>query len=655
MIDSIYIGISGVQSHQTRINVISNNVANINTNGYKAGRANFGDIMSQTLSEGAGASGTTAAINPVQSGLGVKVSSIDTIQTQGSIQTTGIDTDLAIEGEGHFVLSDGSRDYYSRDGTFSFDPNGKLMDPGSGLVVQGNLATEAGSLKSEVEDLVIPLDRESKAEATAQIQLSGNLDVSGNGSGPPVWSTATEFGQPASLAGTPGFPLDLSDLTEARLQVSVEENGVPTESTINVPPRTYADRLELVAELNAQISANGALKDKVLFKADDTGQVILRSIGGGDGVSLSVDNADATVDVATRLGLTPNTQQAGTAVASTDLLNSLANIGQDLNDGDIIRFAGNKPTGERFDGTFTFEAGVSDSLGDLLAVVESVYGGVQAGIDPEDGRLVLTDQVSGDRVVGFDINLSLLDSGVGSGIFGDEPPFEFSTNTQVFDEKGDVHSLTVFFTKSVVANEWNWTATVDGVTPDAGNNGKALFNEDGTLRSFEAADQSALVFQPGDGTPEMRVDLNAGGNERLGGLTQFVAPSSVSVREQDGRAAGNLVSVNIAADGSINGLFSNGDSEILGRVSLASFSNPGGLRREGDNMFSRTEASGQAVVGTAESTVQARIRSGAVELSNVDLSEQFTNLIVSQRGFQASARSITTSDELLSELVSLKR
>ena len=119
--------------------------------------------------------------------------------------------------------------------------------------------------------------------------------------------------------------------------------------------------------------------------------------------------------------------------------------------------------------------------------------------------------------------------------------------------------------------------------------------------------------------------------------------------------AGNLVSVNISGDGSINGLFSNGDSQTLGRVSLASFSNAGGLRREGDNLFSRTESSGQAVIGAAESTVQARIRSGAVELSNVDLSEEFTNLIVSQRGFQASARSITTSDELLSELVSLKR
>ena len=655
MIDSIYIGITGVQSHQTRINVISNNVANINTTGYKAGRVSFGDVMSQTLSEGRGANGTVSATNPLQSGLGVEVASIDTVQSQGSVQTTGIDTDLAIEGEGHFVLSDGTRQYYSRDGTFSFDPNGRLIDPGSGLVVQGNLATEDGDLKSEVEDLVIPLDRESQAQATSQIQLSGNLDVSGNGSGAPVWSTNTQFGQPAALAGTPGFPLDMSDLEEARLQISVEAEGVPTESTINIPTVSYADRLELVSALNAQVSANGALKDKVLFEADGEGQVILRSVAGGDGISLSVENADAAVDVASRLGLTPNTEQSGTGVASTDLLNSLANIGQDLNDGDIIRFAGNKPTGERFDGTFTFEEGTSDTLGDLLGVIETVYGGVQAGIDPDDGRLVLTDEGSGDRVVGFDINLSLLDSGVGSGIFGDNPPFEFSTNTQVFDEKGDVHSLTVFFTKSVVANEWNWTATVDGVTPDAGNNGKAVFNEDGTLRSFEASDSSALVFQPGDGTPEMRIELDAAGNERLGGLTQFVAPSSVSVREQDGRSAGNLVSVNISGDGAINGLFSNGDSQTLGRVSLASFSNAGGLRREGDNLFSRTESSGQAVIGAAESTVQARIRSGAVELSNVDLSEEFTNLIVSQRGFQASARSITTSDELLSELVSLKR
>ena len=223
------------------------------------------------------------------------------------------------------------------------------------------------------------------------------------------------------------------------------------------------------------------------------------------------------------------------------------------------------------------------------------------------------------------------------------------------DEKGNAHSLTLNFTRGVVDNEWSWVATVDGLTPQAGNNGKVIFNEDGTLRSFESADKSPIVFQPGEGTPLLRIDVGADSTDRLGGLTQFVASSSASVREQDGRASGSLISVNFQPDGNIVGLFSNGTSENMGRVSLASFGNADGLMRMGSNMFVQSEASGEAVIGAAESTVQGSIRSGQVEMSNVDLAAEFTNMIVTQRGFQASARSITASDELLTEVVNLKR
>ena len=280
---------------------------------------------------------------------------------------------------------------------------------------------------------------------------------------------------------------------------------------------------------------------------------------------------------------------------------------------------------------------------------------MQAGLDPDTGQLILTDEVSGDRVVGFELNFSLLDTGNGSGIFGQEPPFEFSTNTQIYDEKGNSHSLTVSFTKSVVDNEWSWVGTVDGLTPEAGNNGKAIFNEDGTLRTFEAADGSNLLFTPSDGTPQLSIAIDASSTEQLGGLTQFVAPSSASVREQDGRGAGTLVSVNVESNGNIVGLFSNGSAENLARVALASFSNVGGMKRQGANLFIQTQSSGQPVLGAAESTVQGSIRSGSIEMSNVDLAHEFTNMITTQRGFQASARSITTSDELLNEVVNLKR
>ena len=657
MLDSIYIGITGVSSHQTRMNVISNNISNVNTTGHKGERANFADVMSRTLSGGGPQRAQIAATNPSQSGLGVGIGSIDTIQQQGTLQMTGIETDLAVDGEGYFVVSDGDQRFFTRDGTFAFDTIGRLYDPGTGLVVQGNLANADGTFNSEVADLIIPLDRESEAIATTTIRISGNLDASSSGSGAPVWTGSTSFGLPARLTSSPnpGFPLDLTDLEDGGLMIRITSGTEETESMLNIPAKSYEDRLELVAELNSQISVNGALKNKVLFKTNELGELILRSVEGGDQVSIEVDNADPNVNVASRLGFTAGTVETGVRASDTDALNDLANIGADLTDGDVIRFTGIKPNGERFDGSFTYEEGVSDGADQLFAAVSNVYGSVDAGIDPETGQFILTDVNTQDRIVGFEINFSLLDSGIGSGIYGDQPPFEFSTNTQVYDEQGNPHSLTLNFTKGIVDNEWSWVATVDGITPAAGNNGKVVFNEDGTLRTFESSDQSPIVFQPGEGTPKMSIEIGADSTDRLGGLTQFVADSSVSVREQDGRTSGSLVSVSFQPDGNIVGLFSNGTSENMGRVSLASFGNADGLMRQGGNMFVQTEASGEAVVGAAESTVQGSIRSGQVEMSNVDLAAEFTNMIVTQRGFQASARSITTSDELLTEVVNLKR
>ena len=249
MLDSIYIGITGVGSHQTRLNVISNNIANVNTTGYKGERVNFSDVMSKTLSEGGPQRAQISATNPSQTGLGVRVGSIDTVQNQGTLQTTGIDTDLAIEGDGFFIVSDGNQRFFSRDGTFSFDTNGRLYDPGSGFGVQGNLANADGTFKSEVEDLVIPLDRESQAVATTNIRISGNLDASGSGTGAPVWTGKTLFGLPARLTSNPnpGFPLDITALGDAGLKVKITEGTKIIESTLNVPAKSYADRVALVS------------------------------------------------------------------------------------------------------------------------------------------------------------------------------------------------------------------------------------------------------------------------------------------------------------------------------------------------------------------------------------------------------------------------
>ena len=315
MLDSIYIGITGVTSHQTRMNVISNNVANVNTTAFKGGRANFSDVLSQTLSEGGPARGQISATNPQQSGRGVGVASIDTIQAQGSIQTTGIETDLAIDGDGYFIVNDGNQQFFSRDGTFAFDTNGKLYDPGTGFAVQGNLANADGTFRSELGDLTIQVDRESKAEASTMIRISGNLDASGSGAGAPVWTGSTLFGQPARIISNPnpGFPLDLTEFNSAGLKISIEQGGKLTESTLNIPTKIYADRVELISELNSQISVNGTLKNNVLFNTNALGELVLRTVEGGQQISLKVDNADPAVNIVTQLGFAADAQQMGHA------------------------------------------------------------------------------------------------------------------------------------------------------------------------------------------------------------------------------------------------------------------------------------------------------------------------------------------------------
>jgi len=685
MIDSIYTGITGVRSHQERLNVIGNNVANINTTAFKSGRVAFSDVMSQTLSEGSGARDQISATNPQQTGLGVRVSSIDTVQTQGSLQLTGIDTDLAVEGDGMFVLTDGTRDFYTRDGTFSFDVEGRLVDPSTGLVVKGNLANDAvdasgsTSFEAELKELAIPLNRESEARATTTVQLAGNLDAAGGGAS--VWTEDTVFGTPARHEGLNEG--ELANLNAAlagnangaaKLKITIDEGGVPTGGILNVPIKEYGQVSELRDELNALIYADESLKGKVLFTLEllaGNSSLVMRSIQGGADVSVTVDDGGTSeLPITSLMGFVQGGVQAGAAVAvgaGTGTLNGLANVGEDLTDGDILRFTGVKPGGERFDGELIYTDGSRDTLDDLFNAVQDSYGGVTAGLDPTTGKMILTEipedgaTASGNRVVGFDISFSLLDQRTSlreekSALVGAEEPFSFSTNTQVFDEQGDSHSLTFTFTKGLVDNEWQWSGTIDGFTPEAGNVGTVTFLADGTIDAFQSADGEALQITPTNGASTLTVDLAATDpTGRFGGLTQFVAPSSVAVREQDGRASGNLVNVSIESNGHIRGLFDNGDSQVFARVPLAVFGNPAGLRREGENLFAETTSSGTVRTGEATSEIQGLIRSGHVEMSNVDLAEEFTNMIVTQRGFQASARTITTSDEMLSELVNLKR
>ena len=180
MMRSLYAGVSGLQNHQTRMDVIGNNISNVNTTGFKRGRVNFQDMISQQIAGAARPQEEVGGVNPKEVGLGMSVASIDTVFTQGNLQSTGIGTDVAIQGNGFFVMKNGDQTFYTRAGVFGVDANGTLVNPANGLRVQGWMAERVGGesvlqTSATPTDLVIPVGQKDPPHATENVRFKCNL------------------------------------------------------------------------------------------------------------------------------------------------------------------------------------------------------------------------------------------------------------------------------------------------------------------------------------------------------------------------------------------------------------------------------------------------------------------------------------------------
>jgi flagellar hook protein FlgE len=401
----MYSGVSGLKNHQIRMDIIGNNIANVNTIGFKAGRVTFQEIFNQTVKGASAAQGDRGGTNPHQVGLGMAISSIDTNHAQGNLQTTGKTTDLAIQGNGFFVLGEGNNRYYTRAGNFDIDTQGNFISLSNGLKVMG-------------------------------------------------WNAVDGL---------------------------IKTDGIPRP--INIP----------VAET---LSAEATTK------------------------------------------------------------------------------------------------------------------------------------------VNFGYNLSTSDT-------------EYTTTYDVYDSKGNSHRFIINFAQTDV-NEWSITITgpngvdVDGdFTLNFDNSGKlppetvAIFTTNGLTDAF--------------GVNELSIELD------FSKITNIYGNSSVAPVSSNGYPPGNLESIIIDPKGVITGTYSNGLSRNLAQVALAKFANPSGLNKLGENLYQVSNNSGLADTGSPATKGLGSISPGSLEMSNVDLSFEFTEMIVTQRGFQANSRIITASDEMLNELVNLKR
>ena len=392
MLRSLFAGISGLRAHQTMMDVTGNNIANVNTAGYKSSQTVFQDTLSQMI-QGAGApQGANGGTNPAQVGLGVRVGGIFTNFGQGAAQMTGRSTDLMIQGDGFFVVRKDGQDLYTRAGAFNFDSLGQLVTPDGGKVMGWGAVNGAINTNAAAAPLSLPIGTMLPPTATANVKIGGNL---------------------------------------------------PGDSTSTTP---------------------------------------------------------------------------------------------------------------------------------------------------------------------------------------------LVTSITTYDAQGNAVALKTSFTKTS-ATTWDVSIT-DGTTTVGPQT--VTFSADGKTN-----DTASIAFGG------IAVDLSA--------VTNYAGVSTAAALSQDGAAVGSLQAFSLSPDGTLVGVFSNGLREDLGRIAMANFNNPPGLEKVGNTMFRATVNSGVAQLGTAGSGGRGSLAGGSLEMSNVDLSQEFTNLIVAQRGFQANSKVITTSDEILQDLVNLKR
>ena len=712
MMLSLNSGISGLKSLQSEMDVIGNNISNVNTTGYKAGRITFQDALSQTLT-GATSPGSMAVglggTNPLQMGLGVGVGSIDTQFGQGNLQTTGNTTDLAIQGSAFFVVANGTDKSYTRDGSFSLDAAGHLVMPGNGLVLQGYNADENGVIPATAvpTGITIPYNTQAPAKATTAIDFARNLNADSAAEG--TVTTSNRFLAPTdgttaltSLSDSNGQPLLIQP--SDTLTFSAKNLGNGTTVSAAFPVATGTNLNQLAAALQTFLTTTAGAPGTTVTVNPATGQM---QISAGSPISqLQITTVRPTSDslVANAFSF-PGTIAVGTPKSTNSLLrpavaaDKLSNVfdsngnplGVDpvtgttvgLKTGDTINISGSVGGSATTQGSIAYTAGVT-TMGDLVAGVQN-----QFKLPQTDGTLNNNPTVSLNAAGANDnmpegvivvrglpgnsfalTNLSIqaadpTNTSPAPTSFNANLPFQeqqkardagaVTTSITAYDANGTPHNVSVTFTKSQTANQWYWKASTAGTEQvNSGGAGKVTFGPDGTVSAFSFDDNAGkLTIDPKDGAIPMEIDLNPGGSGKFTGLTQFNAASTAAITNQDGHSMGSLQSISIGLDGIITGQFSNGVTRSLAQVEVADFTNPQGLTKLSASVYGESPNSGEPVYGRPGSQSTSTIASGSLEGSNVDLAGQFTEMITAQRAYQANAKVITTSDQLLQTLVGI--
>jgi flagellar hook protein FlgE len=653
---ALYTGLSGLRAHQTYIDVIGNNLANVSTPGFRGSRATFSDLLSFTVRAGAGPGGNFGGTNPLQIGYGAVMSTVDTDLNQGTLQDTGRSLDVALQGRGFFTLTNGLQTFYSRVGAFGIDANRTLVDLRSGLRVVGSTGA----------NISVPVSDTLPARPTTQVSFQGNLPARVGGPLAEIVQSnvALQQGTAASKVATgtagAGNQFDLSAFAGRTVLVSV--NGGAQQS-VTFPTATFG-----AGPVNASTVAAAFSLQGLQVTADDTaGTINFDTVRLGTSASLKFDDGPSASGLLAAMGLNATLQSgtATTALATTDL-SSMTSRTAAYAPGDNITISGTNPDGTVFSDTFVYGTGAGQdgtTLGAMITFLNGTINSAQATAElTSDGqiRLVATNKAEAS------MSLFIGDAAGNTGSNG-WPNFEISqdgtgpdtavTSIEIVDAQGRTHPVTMTFTRSTIDSTiWDLQAVMDPTegTLTQATIGQIRFNDNGSFNVIGGG-TNALSFSWSGISGAQAVTINLGSPGQFDGVAQLGNSATVAAIDQDGFGAGTLLNAGFNNNGQLVGFYSNGQNQVLDTLRISMFSNEGGLLRSGDTLFVESPNSDDAIATTANSAGAGSVSAGQLENSNVDIAREFVNLIEAQRGFQANSRVITTTDEILAELMNIVR
>jgi len=580
--NSLWTGISGLTASSSQLDVISNNIANVNTIGYKSSKIFFADVLSQSVS--GGSSGT------MQIGRGVSVSQILTQFGSGSFETTSSGTDVAIDGDGFFMVND--RDgatYYTRAGAFTISSEGYLIDT-NGYKVQGYNLLNGGT--SVVGDIALQ-NVQSSPSASTSFSTGVNLDAEA-AAGSAFNSAQTVYD---SLGGEHTLNIAFN---------KTEDNGY-----WNVVATLDGETATTQSATGLQFDSNGALANTYTSAPSRT----VTHLGGTGSLSdISIDQPLQLAATTSAVTLTYNgaawavTANGGLAAMTVSGDGTTCSVNVNGASGNDMTLTGVWTTGQ----TVTFEIGAAPTVNTVSA-----------------------DYLSGIRLTrgATDDNWTITDNGLNTGA-----TVTRSGTNLLLDLTGD--------------------GTTDITVPFAGvwSQGQQLvFTSSATLATpgdisltFGALPNGATIGTGNTITWDLVGDTSLP-------VTDYASASVIRALNNDGYASGILKSLSVDNQGYINGFFSNGKTVNIAQLVLANFDNPWGLKRMGSNCFGETVASGQAITNAPGTSGMGELKSNSLEMSNTDIATEFINMITAQKAYQANARVITTTDQMLSELMNIKR